>query len=79
MVPLLYMEPIISSNVRTVTVIIRLKKDIDSWNKDYLVIADRSADPFCIDLSMEESPVYFGLHGMGQWEFSEAFGNFMDF
>lgn len=43
------------------------------------MIADRSADPFCIDLSMEESPVYFGLHGMGQWEFSEAFGNFMDF
>ena len=55
------------------------KRNIDSWNKDYLVIADRSADPFCIDLSMEESPVYFGLHGMGQWEFSEAFGNFMDF
>ena len=55
------------------------KRNIDSWNKDYLVIADRSADPFCIDLSMEESPVYFGLHGMDQWEFSEAFGNFMDF
>ncbi|MCH1951462.1 SMI1/KNR4 family protein [Enterocloster sp. OA13] len=55
------------------------KKNFDSWNKDYLVIADRNADPFCIDLSMEESPVYFGLHGMGQWEFSEAFGNFMDF
>lgn len=55
------------------------KKNIDSWNKDYLVIADRGADPFCIDLSVEESPVYFGLHGMGQWEFSEAFGNFMDF
>lgn len=55
------------------------KEKIDSWNKDYLVIADRGADPFCIDLSMEDSPVYFGLHGMGQWELSEAFGNFMDF
>lgn len=55
------------------------KKNIDSWNKNYLVIADRSADPFCIDLSMKDSPVYFGLHGMGQWEFSEAFGSFMDF
>jgi len=30
------------------------------------VIADREADPFCIDLTLEKSPVYFALHGMGK-------------
>lgn len=55
------------------------KKSIASWNKDYLVIADRESDPFCIDLTLEKSPVYFALHGMGKWEFSEVFGDFMDF
>lgn len=55
------------------------KESIDSWKKGYIVIADRRADPFCIDLSQEKSPIYFALHGMGKWEFSEVFGDFMDF
>ena len=53
------MEHKISFIIRGATAIIRLKKD-------YLVIADREADPFCIDLTLEKSPVYFALHGMGK-------------
>lgn len=60
------MEHKISFIIRGATAIIRLKKSIDSWNKDYLVIADREADPFCIDFTLEKSPVYFALHGMGK-------------
>lgn len=43
----------------------------EDWNPDFVVIADTEADPFCIDISREDSPVYFAEHGMGEWEFDE--------
>lgn len=52
---------------------------IKDWNPDYIVIANRFGDPFCLDLSQENSPVYFAAHGMGKWEFDEAFDSFTEF
>lgn len=54
-------------------------KNIENWNSDYVVIANHFGDPFCIDISQENSPVYFAYHGQGAWEFSEEFGTFLDF
>jgi hypothetical protein len=31
------------------------------------------SDPFCIDISLEKSPVYFARHGRGKWVFKEAY------
>lgn len=61
-----------SYNVKTKTV-------IRDWNPHYLVIATRDADPFCIDISKKNSPVYFAFHGDGEWDFSIAFKCFDDF
>ncbi len=52
---------------------------ISDWNPDYIVIADSMADPFCIDLSLENSPVYFAEHGCDEWDFSIAFNSLRDF
>lgn len=52
---------------------------IEDWNPDYVVIAQRSGDPFCIDLQREDTSVYFALHGEGTWAFDTAFESFIDF
>lgn len=52
---------------------------IEGWKSDYIVIAERSGDPFCLDLSLEDSPVYFALHGEGRWNFNRAFLSFEQF
>lgn len=54
-------------------------EEIDNWNKNYLVIAERNADPFCIDISLKNSPIYFAHHGMGEWKYEEAFVDFITF
>lgn len=46
---------------------------IEDWNPNYVVIGDSSANPFCIDISLEKSPVYFAYHGAGEWDFTEEF------
>ena len=51
----------------------------EDWPTDYLVIADRFADPYCIDLSKENSKVYIANHGEGNWKFRKAYNNFADF
>lgn len=55
------------------------QKPIEDWNKNYVVIANRFGDPFCLDISRENSPVYFAFHGEGVWEFTEEFDSFCDF
>lgn len=54
-------------------------EEIDDWNPNYLVIAERNADPFCIDISLKNSPIYFANHGMGEWKYEEAFVDFTTF
>lgn len=49
------------------------KEPIDDWNPDMVVIASAWGDAFCIDLSKENSPVYFSFHGEGEWDFSEEY------
>lgn len=47
------------------------KSVIEDWNPNYIVIANYNADPYCIDISQENSPVYYAVHGLGRWEFEE--------
>ena len=52
------------------------------WNPNYVVIANCNADPYCIDISMDNSPVYYAVHGEGEWEFekdSESLEEFFEF
>ena len=43
----------------------------EDWDPKLVVIADLDADPFCIDITREDSPVYSASHGMGEWDFYE--------
>lgn len=54
-------------------------QEIQDWNSNYVVIANQFGNPFCIDITQKDSPVYFAYHGMGVWEFSEEFKTFHDF
>ncbi len=54
-------------------------KDIEDWDSNMLVVANAWGDPFCIDLSKENSPVYFAYHGEGDWDFNEEFDSLEDF
>lgn len=38
-----------------------------------VVRADSDADPYCIDISQNISPVLFAMHGMDEWSFDEYF------
>ena len=51
----------------------------DDWPSSYLVIADRLADPYCIDITKENSKIYIANHGEGFWKFRKAFNSFEDF
>lgn len=58
------------------------KAVIEDWNPDYVVIANCNADPYCIDISLDNSPVYYAMHGIGEWRFkkvSESLEEFFDF
>lgn len=55
------------------------QETIDDWNADFVVIASAWGDPFCIDISKENSPVYYAFHGEGEWEFNEEFASIEDF
>ena len=52
---------------------------IADWPKNYIVVATCLADPFCIDVQQENSPVYYAMHGMDEWDFEEAFPSFISF
>lgn len=52
---------------------------LEGWPKNYLVIADRFADPYCIDTAQEDSCVYFANHGEGEWKFKKKYKNFQEF
>lgn len=47
------------------------KKIIEDWDSNLVVIADSDADPYCIDISRNDSPVLFAMHGMDEWDFDE--------
>jgi len=56
------------------------QEKINDWPNDYIVIADRGADPYCLDLSLgDTSPVFFARHGEGRWKFQEDEKNFESF
>lgn len=57
------------------------KAVIEDWDPNYVVIANCNADPYCIDISLDNSPVYYAVHGTGKWEFtkdSESIKEFFD-
>ena len=47
------------------------KAVIEDWDPNFVVIANFDADPFCIDISEKNSPVYYAMHGMDEWCFDE--------
>lgn len=54
-------------------------KSIEDFPKNYLVIADRDADPYCINLDEEDSKIYFARHGEGYWKFKKAYNSLIEF
>ncbi|MBQ1734100.1 MAG: SMI1/KNR4 family protein, partial [Lachnospiraceae bacterium] len=55
---------------------------IEDWDNKLIVIADADADPFCLDITAANSPVYYAMHGMDEWDFdvfSESFEEFLEF
>ena len=53
--------------------------ETSDWPKNFIVIATCEADPFCIDISQANSPVYYAMHGMDEWDFEEVFDSLADF
>ena len=51
----------------------------NDWPENFIVIATCNADPFCIDISLKNSPIYYAVHGTGTWEFEEAFSSLTAF
>ena len=54
-------------------------KKLDGWPENYLVIADKDSDPYCINLSETNGAVYFACHGEGDWNFEKAYENIIEF
>lgn len=55
---------------------------IDEWPKNFVVIADAGADPYCIDISQikdNDAPIYKSTHGAGVWEFELYADSFLTF
>ncbi|MDO4880357.1 MAG: SMI1/KNR4 family protein [Capnocytophaga sp.] len=52
------------------------------WQPHWLVIADKDADPYILDLSKSDgndAPVYKAPHGAGQWKWRKVTGSFLEF
>lgn len=54
-------------------------RKLEGWPENYLVIADRFGDPYCIDVTKENSKVFLAAHGEGDWKFKKAYNSFADF
>ena len=54
-------------------------KIIEGWPDNYIVIASCFGNPFCIDGSQSNSPVYYAMHDIGEWEFEEIYPSLLDF
>lgn len=55
---------------------------IDEWPKNFVVIADAGADPYCIDINKikdNDAPIYTSVHGTGKWEFELYADSFVIF
>ena len=52
------------------------------WKAHWLVIADKDADPYILDLSKSDgndAPIYKAPHGAGQWKWRKVAGSFLVF
>lgn len=52
---------------------------VEYWPSNYLVIADKFADPYCIDITNEDSAIFYAKHGQGVWKFKKVYNNFIEF
>ena len=52
------------------------------WKAHWLVIADKDADPYILDLSKSDgndAPIYKAPHGAGQWKWHKVSSSFLEF
>ena len=61
------------------SVVPEINSETNDWPENYIVIATCEGDPFCIDISQTNSPVYYAAHGMDEWDFDVAFDSLGDF
>lgn len=57
-------------------------KKLTDWNENWVVIADKNADPYIINLSKikeDDCPIYKAPHGAGTWKFKKVTDSFIDF
>ncbi len=52
---------------------------IEGWPPAFLVIADDAADPYCLDLSRDDTAVFFAYHGEGLWDWTLEYPSLQDF
>ena len=55
---------------------------IEDWPKNFVVIADAGADPYCIDINNikgNDAPIYKSMHGEGDWKFKLYADSFLTF
>ena len=52
---------------------------VEDWPSNYLVIADKFADPYCMDITNEDSAIYYAKHSQGVWKFKKVYNNFIEF
>lgn len=55
------------------SIVLEAENIANDWPKNYIVIATCEADPFCIDVSQINSPIFYVMHGMDEWVFDEIF------
>jgi hypothetical protein len=57
-------------------------EEFEEWPKNFVVIADAGADPFCINLNKikdNDAPIYKSMHGNGEWKFKLYADSFLKF
>ena len=52
---------------------------LEGWRENYLVIADKFGDPYCIDITKQDSEIFYAKHGEGNWKFKKAYNSFLEF
>lgn len=50
-----------------------------NWEDGWIVIGERSGDPFIANVSDPKSPISYAIHGVGEWVPAEIAGSLSDF
>ena len=63
---------------------VKIKKNelFPDWKAHWLIIADKDADPYILNLSKSDgndAPIYKAPHGAGEWKWRKVASSFLEF